>query len=304
MKKTGLFAFGALCLLTTACNPSDGETTTYNTFNTINHITDLSTGEVTTTNGDYKFFYNFTNQNGYVSTENLVFDNATYSFRTDEATFLNYYFNSGGQISEFNNLQGLVSMGGMSLPLKNASIGWTTMFYWYTEVSVPGINGVTSPQPYVTAYYEIGSEYAVRTFARDSYFMGTTQTSYVMGDAPKTYTNEDMIYRFVMDLKNNTADMVIYKARFAEEMPMSITAIVIKGLTLTFTPSGYTITGEKIIPSMLEGGQLVEMPAYIFDSVNLVTTNNEITHIKLDYNVAGRYQGVFTGSAVYDIKAQ
>ena len=307
MKKS-LFLTAVIGVLLTSCNTKTEENTWYDTFATYNHITDLSTGEVTVSPGSYKFFYNYVTLKGNVSTENLTFANTNYSFTTEDTAFTGYYFQGGGQISEFKNLQSNVVVGGMSLPLKNANLGWSTMFYWYYNpddmIIIPGYARDPAYRCYVTGYYEMGDEYAVATFQSDLFFMGETTTSYNIAGEDKTYTNTDMLYRIVMDIAKNKADMIIYQARFASEMPNPLKAIVIPGLDLTFTPAGYILEGKDIIPSMLESNQLVEMPAFTFNEISVNTTNKDMTKASINYQVAGRYAGSFTGSCVYDINEQ
>lgn len=101
-----------------------------------------------------------------------------------------------------------------------------------------------------------------------------------------------------MDPAKLKAKVIIYDAQFAQEMTMSIAAIVVDNLDLEFNNSGYTIKGKDIVPTMAQSGKLIPMQEFIFDEFDM-TTGGDLTSTSISYKVAhGAYVGYFEGSYI------
>lgn len=146
----------------------------------------------------------------------------------------------------------------------------------------------------VTFNFKVGADYAIASFPRQAYYGGTTVTS--MPNTPD-FTNPEPKYFVKINMENRTAELTIYNAKFAETMPMALSAVNIKGLTIK--PSreyGYIIEGANIIPTVGTGDHAVEYPQYTFNKVEIHPTNAELTNCEITYTVADRFNGRFNGS--------
>lgn len=149
---------------------------------------------------------------------------------------------------------------------------------------------------YAVMHYNIGEDYRVRTFWKDMTFRGTTTTSYPDKEGvTKNYTNKEVLYRIVMDIKEKEATVILYNVKLAEEMPMTISNIVLEKLPLAFDANGIKIVASEIVPKIYEGSEATPNPKYKFDTFECDILG-DLTNATIRYKVAGMYQGQFTGS--------
>ena len=57
-----------------------------------------------------------------------------------------------------------------------------------------------------------------------------------------------------MNLKEKKATVILYDVKLAEEMPQTISNIVLSNLDLGFSSSGIYVSGSNVVPSVYEGG--------------------------------------------------
>ena len=95
-----------------------------------------------------------------------------------------------------------------------------------------------------------------------------------------------------MNLAEKTADIVIYDAQFAEEMPMKLT-MMLKGLNIEFTREGYVIKGENIVP--LVGNDAIEYPQFAFNEFVFECNDEFLINANVKFTVAGQYRAEFSG---------
>ena len=161
---------------------------------------------------------------------------------------------------------------------------------------MPGITGIATPTPVPVLKYNIGNEYTVRTFCRDAYYAGTTTTHYTDKDGNAgSFENKEIVYRAVINVEKMTADVVIYNAQFAPQQPQKITAMVLKALPVETMANGYRITGEDIIPEVVEGAATTPNPNYPFKKFSMTTTSDNLDQVAMEFNVGDRYHGLFSG---------
>ncbi len=154
---------------------------------------------------------------------------------------------------------------------------------------------------YAVMNFNLGQNYLVRTFWPDMTFRGTTTTSYPASDGSlKTFTNKDVQYRIVMNLKEKKATVILYDVKLAEEMPQTISNIVLSNLDLGFSSSGIYVSGSNVVPSVYEGGVATPNSKYTFDSFQCDMTG-DLTTATMCYNVAGSYSGHFSGSYILKV---
>ncbi len=172
----------------------------------------------------------------------------------------------------------------------------------YIPPAITGIQSVTCPYGYEYAVmsYNLGDQYSVRTFWTDVTFKGSTTTRYPYQGENKTYTNKDVLYRIIMDTENKKATAVIYNVKLAEEMPDNISNIMLKDLDLKFDNSGYTISGENVVPEQYEAGVATPNTKFIFNNFTL-RSDGDLTSSSISYTVADVYVGNFNGSYILQL---
>ncbi len=177
---------------------------------------------------------------------------------------------------------------------------YTSLVYSVEVTGDPFRFYVTNPM--LVMNYHAGN-YTVKTFSMNPFFRGTTITKYKArpeeGEEEgreKTFSYGDATYRvnFAQDMK--TANVIIYNAKFALEMPNALQAVVLKDLPVELTHSEYVIKASNVIPEVLEGGVLIPYQRFVFNNFTLTTTSNDLTEVQCEYQVAGMYRGSFTGS--------
>jgi len=114
---------------------------------------------------------------------------------------------------------------------------------------------------YTKLSYQIGNDYNVRTFWEDNVFTGETNTT-VNKDASTGFQNTKPAYRIKIDMATKKATAVLYNAKFNEKMPEM--NLILINLNVAFNNSGITVTGDNVIPRVLEGVSLTEVPTFPF----------------------------------------
>ena len=193
----------------------------------------------------YKFNFDLL-KGTVVLAPDLNYGKLPFSFATGDMPYMaGYYYGEDGGLRELikfesakqgniYNIEGQIFTPANLPPYVNGA----------PAVSVPG-DGM-----YLVMHYYYGSDYEVYTFWKDVTFRGTTTTSYAYEGENKQFSNKEMSYRVIMDIDAKKATVILYDAKFAEEMPNAISDIEIKDLTLQFNVAGYRIYGENITPSV------------------------------------------------------
>lgn len=305
MKKL-IFCASALCLLFSSCLKDSVDERTIN-YTTNNLIIPLK-GDEKPIVGVGTYSVNAIVSNGTLSVSaNLRLPQRDLAISTGQVRYATNSYSLGngaiGTVTKFQNASGTAS----SLPVTGFSGAITSLFYYpNTDISLPGINFTPAAEfgPMTVFGYNIGDEYKVRTFARDAVYSGSTSTHYAyQGQAMPTFTTDKILYRIVMSSDYKTADLIIYQAKFAEQQPVEIAAMVLKGLTVEFNSRGYTITGKDIEPQVpeLNGAEMgyTTYDNYTFYNVVFQTVSDDLTTASIDYTVenprGGNYTGQFTG---------
>lgn len=199
-----------------------------------------------------------------------------------------------GSLTKFTNAHGMAS----SLPVTafNGSISGAC-FYPESNVSLPGVDFIPAGEfgPKVVFQYRLGNDYTVKTFSRDEVFSGTTTTRYHYNGEGLTFTTDKILYRLVINKDFKKADIIIYKAKFAEQQPMEIAAMLLKDLNVSFSSRGIQVSGTNVVPKVPEGNGYTEFANYTFDNILFQTISDDLTKATIDYSVAGKYHGQFSG---------
>ena len=290
MKKGLLFSSLAGIMMLSACTHNNNTSTSTYNFPTYNFVTSLSDGTAEIVPSFYKFDMDLIAQTMTMSSTFSV-ANSSVNVLEEQIPFEGFYANQNGAIYEilsFKKKNADVAASGNAV--SNLKGEFTLLANLPPEIQ--GLPEVYLPVGrYVCMSYDLGSKYNVRTLWTDMTFTGTTTTS-MPSMAP--YTNNDVKYRVILNIKEKKATVIIYDAKFADKMP-SITNIVLKDLPLTLSIHGYTITGKDIVPEVYEGGVGVPNSRYKFDEFEFSSEDN-LTEGICTYTVAGSMNGYFKGA--------
>lgn len=321
MKKTILGVFAAASMLMASCSTDVKDSTQVLTYPVFNMVTDLDKGEsidgstekTKVMMGAYTLFFNLTQ--GYASASTAVnypisFDDVKYTFSTDTVKYVGSFIDSPdgrAYTIDIKNLSGYVN-NDKALPLKNVRCELVP-FNYPTNGRLPNIP--TVPDVAITPQgllmdYKIGDRFSVKTFMPDAIYTGKTRTTYTTqsGESKSFEAPESMFYRVILDMKKNTAMIVFYNAKFAEEMPMTLN-IVLDELPITWNQGTYTISAKNVVPKVPDGNKLTENKGFIFDEFNFQFTDSRLTDALITYVVAGgKYKGNFKGSSLIYVKTE
>ena len=272
---------------------------------TITLITNNADGTVTVNPGSYLFNITMTDTEatGSVTSPALIANNTSLAFTSDVQTYKSTNYDV-----YLENVVATAGTTGMSL--NNSQFQALYLYdktanpngYYYNTAEVGEYTFVVNPYSplYITlARYNIGSAYTVHTFPINSFFKGTTTTTYPQSETP--YQTQQIMYRVMIDRDSESgelhADMLLYDAKFSG-VPAEPTkvAILVPGLDVNFEATGVTISGKNITPLVYESGEYVPNETYIFNDITFKTTNSLYTSASIDYTVMGVFHGSFSGS--------
>lgn len=295
MKKIILMSGCAILVGLTACDKNDYNYNQSYTVKSINVVTNLETGATTAADGAYFFQLYIDNdgQRGSVTTGGLMINNQNCDFITQEQQYATDLYNVYFQNVKSSNQQ-----------LSNSFILLTPYYYVPTQFGL--ISDYQPEGEVVIAQYTIDNKYRVSTFQPNTFYTGTTVTSYPFQGQTQTYETQDIKYLLSIDLKELTATVVMYDAKFSgvPQEPVK-KRIDIPGLKVSFENGAVIAKGSNIVPLMLEGtqenGVMTPNDTYIINSIEFQTTTTYLTNCELKYTVAGIYSGDFSGSYSYDM---
>lgn len=293
MKKSFLFAGAAFMLILSSCNGNDNVLRQSFTTTPISIITSLTDGSTTVTTGYYRFDVEAYSQLGTLTASDIILNGSSIGFVTEELPYQSY-----GYDVIFKNITANAT-GSSSYEVKNGNFIATPYYYF------PGYFGIESPYNPPLAYgipnvlvasYQLGNDYFVKTFQANTFYKGTTTTSYTFQGNTENFKTEDIAYGLILNLKDNTATLIMYNAKFSNVPQEPVKSqINIEGLDVTFSNSGIVARGTNIIPNVVEGTHSTPYENYIFNTIEFRTTSDDLTKATISYNVAGMYYGTFTG---------
>lgn len=136
--------------------------------------------------------------------------------------------------------------------------------------------------------YKVNDTYNVRTFPKDAVYGGTTS---VMSGPMQTFNGNDTFYRIYFHKDLRQADIIVYGAKFAPQMPAL--TFVVKNLDVVFNKQGYTLQKpagtEYLVPQVPEGNGgaqvLVPYPSRRISSLYFTPTSSDLTKAILTFDV-------------------
>lgn len=288
MKKIVTYCGLSILIGMAACTKGESNyTATYN-MTPINIITSLEDGTTTASQGNYKFELtsNYDTQYGTIEVSDLVIDNNIVKFITDQQTYqTNLYY------AYFQK----VKSG--SANISDANFLLTPYYNYPAFFGVPA--NYANDGNVVIASFNYGNSYKVTTFQKNTFYTGTTTTSFSFQGQSQQFDTETIYYQLDLNVKEspNTARLVMYNAKFTniEQEPIK-KQINIEGLTVEYSNGMIKVYGEDIIPDIVEGTSSTPYPNYVFNTIEFETTSSDLTNCKINYVVAGVYKGSFNGS--------
>lgn len=268
-----------------SCSGGDNQLTENYNIDLANLITDTHANcESTIALSNYAFNYDYTNQTMQLRVSGLPIDGTSYSFiSADDIKFTETNYNQGTvkkfAIPTMSSLSSSVVATGLS--------GEVSTAYNYNPV----LNVISQVWRRFMISYTVDNRYTVQTFEKTTYWKGTTNTSYVFQGAHKEFSSSEPVYGIDMDIEKKTATLLIFNARFAEEMNVSIEVMKIEGLKISASLGQYTVEGTDLIPEVKEGSGWTKNPKYTFNTFKLVTTDANLTRGSISFTVADTFQG-------------
>lgn len=308
MKKTLLFAAAVLGLSAVSCvkddDPQITETTYYDTYSLA--IPVAGTPVVSPTK--YVFTIDGVASTGRMSTDNLVLGGGNVGFTTKPMPYKVGLYNVHGKPMAFGFLEGTNIAASGDKEITNYRCQMTNASNTNSDSLLNKLTDVLKANPlsrpstskvstYLSMQYYYGTEWKVMTFWKDMLYTGNTVTRYSSSPAP--YVTGTITYRVAMNLddaKNYTADVYFYNAKFADNPKAPTLNFVLKGLPLKFTSAGYEISVENVDPVMVP--ENTPNTAFPFTKFGLRSTS-DLSGIVCSFEVAGRYQGDFSGNGLY-----
>lgn len=302
-----------------SCEPSTGEATQTITYPSLNFVYGADNGSPLLSWGAYTFNFNYTEEKETVSTSSLNYDNDTYSFATNGVKYEDISPSRGMGIYA----GGFTGLVGQSTPLNDCQFYLASfpipdgMEYVPSKKWIPKVENDGKSEyhpgamyrpsydipPLVVGSYGVGNRFKVITCSSDMSFFGKTVTKYPGG----SYENSSMVYRIFIDVKKKTADVVIYDAVFANNMP-ALAVVYLPSLPLILKDGNYEIVAENVIPMVPEGSNgaavdvdsvLVPYPNFAFKSFKLTTVPGSLlSKVEITYKVGAAFEGSFEGKYV------
>lgn len=280
-----LCAIAAGSLLLGSCTGGADPTTASYGTTLVNVVENTTDGSTKLSYGAYEFVYNITDGVVQLTASNVKCGNNQYSFKSSDMKYQEVTL-TNGSVTRFS---------ASDMPGSNSSVSATNLSAEITTLySYNPLQGyITNLWRHYAITYNV-NDYSVRTIEQDSFYSGTTNTSYVYQDQHKEFSTTDITYEIRLDVENNSADLYIYNAKFAEEQPYAISQMKLGGLTLVAENGSYTLTGTNIIPDVYESNAYTPNPKYVFNTISFRFTNEALTQGTLSFTCAGAYQASAT----------
>lgn len=288
----------ALMLGATSCLKDDkGDSfNVVNTYSVLNIVTDMQDGSATASFGDYQFNTDLIAGTAVITASRLEIDKEARSFETMSLPIVAKQSSDGQGAINTITCKGVVPMHA-GTDIADLDILLTDNIWYFNDIA-PGVTGLLSFMPGLYARYVYGGRWMVKTMLPDTWYCGTTVTSYPSAEGMQSFENKDIRFRVVIKPTKNTADIVICDAKFAPQAP-SLKGLILRDLPVTFAAGRYSISGSDIVPEQFEGaGAATPNTRFPFNTFELTTTTDNLTGISCEFTVAGSFKGSFKGSVL------
>lgn len=307
MIKKLLITAGVVATLCSACNKESANVYSEQ-IATYNYVARLDgTVEPVIKKGSYDYSFDLSSGKVVISTNSLeIADGETTSFVTDPFQYFNSTvlgFEGGVPVNVLNGTSQMPCTAKNGMEITRLHFQLSPVFYVPPVISYTPDPTSTLPQPDLSYQgragdaprmrYRLGSDYIVYTFWPDLYYKGTTQTS-VMGVPDSNTSTMDIGYRIKFDIKKRKATVVMYDVQFNPKMP-KMDCLILPDLDVDFNNNGYVIETTNVNPLYIEGGKIMENPAFPFTTFKFTAETNMVEG-NCEFTVAGRFAGYFKGN--------
>lgn len=273
MKFTRLLLTAAVAMAMTSCSsdePTEKFTVEYPASGNFIYSLDTATGSSTVSEGCYVKLEFMTDYKVNIKVTNMLYNGTDrISFELENQTWsINY--STGAREVNVASVSALGSQGAYRpVPVKNLKI-----------VNLDrAIDG--NYQPSLSMTMTVDDTYDVRIVPTTLFDFGTSEV--VTRQTAATYTTDDTYYAVALDRSKMTADIVIFNAKFATNMPTQ-TQITIPGVPFTIDQDGYSFAAAEVIPNQYNGSP---KPEFVITDIS--GTGQVGGSLKLKFTVAGTW---------------
>lgn len=293
-----VFSLG-IGLLSASCNKDEPgqQLTQTETYTVMNIYAPSDGGEGGASISKYRMSFDLLAAKLSIQSASLAVGGSTLSFETSDIPFESWLEQDKYAVNTIS-VHGHVPMVSVGVKMENLSM-YLTNGIFDLKRPAPGVTNDYGSPIGLFMQYDLNSQYKVKTLPVDITYCGSTVTSYPSEDGMQAYQNGDIKYRIVFNVDKNTADVVMYDAKFAPPAP-ALKGLVLRNLDVTYTPSaGFSVSGKDIEPETFEGtGTSTPNSRYVFNSFEIHSSSADLTRVQCDYVVATVFKGTFEGSAL------
>lgn len=301
-KKIILLAIAALTILP-SCLKNDTPDTYSNSCESVTLVTPGDGTEAYTTNAATYRYVAYNNEfKASLSVSGLLLGKNVTGFSTD---FVDYTLGSTdkNKVEMLSFRPGLTRLDNSTSTVDNIKVCFVKgqQAYLSDENNLPH-RFVILDRIYPLCSFNAG-DYKVNTIIEDTYYRGVTTTTDATTPDAAPFVSEAIPYRVTLDLEKKKAVIRIYDAKFSASPREPVkTLIQIEDLDVSFSGGTYTVSGNDIVPLVPKGQTasdeniLVPMAGFMFNSIKFTAVGSYLSECQLEYKVAGRYEGKFSGS--------
>lgn len=204
-----------------------------------------------------------------------------------------------GEIANFNSP---APVGTQGVAVKDL-IGSVTPFVYYYKSPLANLIGTDMFSPRLIVSYKIEGVGSVITFPFDAFYYGNSIVETENQDGHvANFTTDGMVYRLNLQVAEKKATVIVYKARFKENVSDNdlIEALVFENLTVEYRHGGYSVSGSDVVPSIITSSGKQSAPQHTADHVSFTTSGQYLLGGNFFISFADGKSFTFSGKYIYD----
>ena len=295
--------FGSVALAALAfssCNTDPKDSTQTITINSYCLVTPVSGGVSQPASSEYTLELNVTQGTASIMGK-VGYDGI--SFMADGAKMGGGSYNVGNQNSKTEPFfrVGETTFNDMTAPAVSSlmSISNFKGMIYEQYVQLPDLMQQIYTGQYALISYQVNNQYNVKPLQSGPLFFGPTRTTYTTKDGVEgSFDTKSVYYQIVLTDPDKTSGkfkLNIYNAKFYAEQAKTFQQIVIDGLKVEWLEGSYRLTGENIVPTVIEGNTSKPNPDYTVDEITITVTGDNLQNGAISFKVADRFSAQFSG---------